>query len=132
MVLDLWVHQELVELTRREVVFKPGGRRYRLVEAVRVLAEVGGAVDEHELVGQVRSLAYVTELGGEVFEGSMILGDNAYDVIPGFMGTPVGSFAEYLASAPEPLAPDVPVPASDQELLAQYLSRVSDSSAASQ
>jgi hypothetical protein len=53
----------------------------------------------------------------------MIIGDLAYEVVPGFWGTPIGSFAEHRASSgTATLRPADPGGAkSDQELLAEFL-----------
>ena len=96
--LDRWVHDNRVELTATELVLKGEGRRYRLVEAVRVLAEVTGALDVHELVGRVKTVSFVQELGAELLVSSMLIGDLAYEVVPGFLGVPEGSFDEHLKS----------------------------------
>ena len=37
-----------------------------------------------EGTGGVKSRAFLSELGAEILEGSMIIGDNAYDVVQGF------------------------------------------------
>ena len=47
----------------------------------------------------------------------MVIADLAYEVIPGFLGTPIGSFEDHVASV------GVPSSTSDEELLAQYLIR---------
>ena len=84
-----------------------------------MLTEVTGGTDIHELVGRVKSINYVSELGAELFDTSMILGDLAYEVIPGFMGTPVGTLSEHRAAS---VPPPVPSAAnSDEEMLAQFL-----------
>jgi hypothetical protein len=62
---------------------------------VRVVAEVTGAEDANELVGKVKSLAYLQELGAEILEGSMLIGDNAYDVVPGFTALPAVPYDEH-------------------------------------
>ncbi|MCA9593011.1 MAG: hypothetical protein KC776_06855 [Myxococcales bacterium] len=117
--LDQWVGEDRVDLLGSELVIKGEGRRYRVVEAVRVLTEVTGGTDIHELVGRVKSINYVSELGAELFDTSMILGDLAYEVIPGFMGTPVGTLSEHRAAS---VPPPVPSAAnSDEEMLAQFL-----------
>jgi hypothetical protein len=54
------------------------------------VAEVTGAGDPHEIVGRVRPKAPLADKGAEILEGSMILGDNAYDVIQGFTAAPQG------------------------------------------
>ncbi|MEZ4219853.1 MAG: hypothetical protein R3B13_02920 [Polyangiaceae bacterium] len=117
--LDQWMATGRVDLVEGQVVLQGEGRRYRVVEAVRILAEVTGGPDDHELVGRVKSVAFLHELGAELLGTSMVLGDLAYEVIPGFMGTPVGSFSEHRArSAPPPASM---APTSDEQLLARYL-----------
>jgi hypothetical protein len=86
-------------------------------QAVRVLAEVTGGLDIHEITGKVKTVAYLTELGAELLGTSMVLADLAYEVIPGFLGTPIGSFEDHRAGGGAPSS------TSDEELLAQYLIR---------
>ena len=85
-----------------------------------VVAEVTGTPDSFELVGKVKSKNFLHELGAEVLDQSMIIGDNAYDIVPGFLGTPMGSFAEHRASYTDLSR----VPTTDEELLGQFLLRV--------
>jgi len=126
--LDEWIADDRVELSsdelhiRSEPVQRDDGtsaRKYRIVEAVRVLREVTDAPDPNDLVGKVKSKAYLAELGAEILESSMIIGDNAYDIVPGFAGAPIGSFAEHRQSQPDKL----PSLSSDEELLAAFLVR---------
>lgn len=93
--LDAWIAEDRVDLRNDELTIKSENRKYRIIEAVRIMAEVTGTPDENELVGKVKSHAFLSELGAEIVEGSVILGDNAYDAVPGFVGAPVGSFAEH-------------------------------------
>ena len=55
----------------------------------------------------------------------MIVGENAYDVVPGWLGTPVGTFDEHVASTERAQAraatPAVQEPRSDEDLLATFL-----------
>ncbi|MCC6898249.1 MAG: hypothetical protein IT377_04705 [Polyangiaceae bacterium] len=117
--LDSWVGADRVDLMGGELVIKGEGRKYRVVEAVRILAEVTGGVDVHELVGKVKSVSFLTELGAEVLDTSMVLGELAYDVVPGFSGTPIGSFEEHRATSVPPV--EGPASSSDEEMLATYL-----------
>src|SRR6202789_3344098 len=89
--LDDWLGDNRVDLTGEDPPLGDPGRRFRIIEAVRIVREVTGAGDPHELLGRVKTRAFLTELGAEVLENSMILGDNAYDVIQGFVGAPIGS-----------------------------------------
>ena len=118
--LDEWLVEDRVDLKQDELMIKSEGRRYKIVEAIRIMREVTGAPDAHELLGKVKSRAFLNELGAEILEGSMILGDNAYDVVPGFVGAPVGTFAEHRRSVPEPVAA-AKVASTDEELLATFL-----------
>lgn len=114
--LDEWVAGDLVDLERDELTIRSENRKYRIVEAVRVLREVAGAPDQHELIGRVKTKGYLAELGAELLEESMILGDAAYDVVPGFVGAPVGSFEQHRQSYSDAAA-------SDEELLAAFLAK---------
>jgi hypothetical protein len=116
--LDGWVADDRVELDGDELAFKNEDRRYRIIEAIRVLAEVTGVPDPNELVGRVKTRAYLAELGAEILESSMVLGDNAYDVVPGFVGAPIGGFP-----APRPATPagEARRATTDEELLAAFI-----------
>src|ERR1700733_14899495 len=119
--LDEWLGDGRVDLTGEDLLLRDAGRRYRIIEAVRIVREVTGAGDPHELLGRVKTRAFLNELGAEVLESSMVFGDNAYDVIPGFVGAPIGGFAEYRKTAPATAPRDVKT---DEELLAAFLKTV--------
>lgn len=119
--LDHWISESRVDLVGNELVIKAENRRYRVVEAIRVLSEVSGTPDFHEIVGKVKSVTFLTELGAELLGNSMVLGDNAYEVMPGFLGTPIGAFADHRAKRSD-ATPDA-LPRSEEALLAQYLLR---------
>jgi hypothetical protein len=96
--IDEWNIDGKVDLAGGELILLAEGRRYKVVEAVHVVAEVTGAKDGRGIVGKVKPRASLDEIGAEILEGSMIIGDNAYDVVPGWMGTPTTSFAAHLLS----------------------------------
>jgi hypothetical protein len=121
-VLDLWIGEGKVELSAEELTIRGESRRYRILEAARVVAEVTGSPDPHELVGKVKTRQALLELGAELLETSMLIGDNAYEVVPGFVGSPVGSFEEHRVAA-EARRSGAPgrAPLSDEELLSLTL-----------
>ena len=98
--LDEWIGENRADIKGEELTLKSEGRRYRIIEAVRVVREVTGSDDPHELLGRVKTRAFLTELGAELLESSMIMGDNAYDVVQGFVGAPIGTFAEWQKATP--------------------------------
>jgi hypothetical protein len=99
--LDEWLADDRVDLKNDELSIKGEGRRFRIIEAVRVLREVTGSDDPHELLGRVKSCAFLNELGAELLESSMIIGDNAYDVLPGFVGAPTSTFDDHRKNVPD-------------------------------
>ncbi|MET0594674.1 MAG: hypothetical protein ABW133_18380 [Polyangiaceae bacterium] len=121
--LDLWISDGKVDLAGDELTIKPDARRYKIAEAARVIREVTGLADANDLVGKVKTRQHLSDLGADLLENSMVLGDNAYDVVPGFVGAPVGSFEEHMAGPKSAGArrPGVTPPASDEDLLAKFL-----------
>jgi hypothetical protein len=124
--LDQWIVDGSVEFENGELTISAEGRRYRLAEAVRVLREVSGDGDSHELVGRVKARTYLEQLGAEIVETSMLLGEAAYDVEPGWLGIPVGTFAEHVGSDARKKArggKGGADPRTDEDLLARFLAK---------
>ncbi|HWA74694.1 MAG TPA: hypothetical protein VG937_20255 [Polyangiaceae bacterium] len=116
--LDRWLVNRVADLSLDQLRLRDSGRRFRLVEGVRVLNEVSGAEDPFDVCGTVRSVAYLLELGAELLGDSMIIAENAYQVVPGWLATPVSGSAELrLGSEPAPPAADL-----DHEM-SQFMAR---------
>jgi hypothetical protein len=125
--LDRWLANGEVELSQGLLTIRTERRRYRLVEAARVMAEVSGLPDPHEVMGKVKTVGFLSELGASLLGESMVIADNAYEIVPGWLGSPVGSFAEHkkeqsATAGPNSLRPSAS-PGSDEELLASFLVR---------
>jgi hypothetical protein len=86
--LDAWVSTERVDLQGDVLILRPGGSTLTLVPA-SVFRSVSGGQDRHGLVGKVKNEAAVAALGAEAYMTSVILGETAYEVDPGFLATPV-------------------------------------------
>ncbi|MFO0666197.1 MAG: hypothetical protein U0174_19745 [Polyangiaceae bacterium] len=110
--VDSWAMEGRAELLPDAVVLPPMGRRYSTVPAVRIRSEVTGTPCPHGLVNRVKLRSELEKLGAEIMDGSMVLGDNAYEVELGVLATPEGRFADY-ASRPNALPAQ-----NDEELLA--------------
>lgn len=82
--LHLGAHQHGDELQ----IDGPPPERFRLAEACRVL-EADGTVRGPTLVGKVFSVAEMTERGGEVGEGFLLLDGTSWHVEDGWLGTPL-------------------------------------------
>ena len=123
--LDRWLGNGEVELSEGLLTIQTERRQFRLVEAARVLAEVSGLPDPHEVVDKVKTVGFLSELGASLLGESMVIADNAYEVVPGWLGSPVGTFAEHRAdpSSSATRARMTAPAASDEELLASFLVR---------
>jgi hypothetical protein len=96
--VDQWGIDGKIDLVNGELILLAEGRRYKVEEAVRIVTEVTGANDDRKIIGKVKAKRALDEIGAELLETSMILGDNAYDVVPGWVGTPTSPFADHLLS----------------------------------
>ena len=112
--LDEWIVEGTVLLDDGVLTMVDESRRYSLTEAVRILREVSGAGDGQGLLGRVKTRALLEQLGAEILETSMLLGQAAYDVEPGWLALPVGSFAEHQAARRDAVE-------SEEALLARFL-----------
>jgi hypothetical protein len=131
--LDQWIVDGAVDLQGGALTLVGEGRTYEVAEAVRVLREVSGAGDAAQLVGKVKPRAMLEQQGAEIVETSMLLGEAAYDVDPGWMGVPVGAFSESGAEAGAggttkkgkggKKATKHGPPKTDEELLARFLAK---------
>jgi hypothetical protein len=118
--LDVWLTDGTVDLTGDELTIVAEGRRYRLAEAVRIVNEVTGGADANDLLGRVKTKSFLDAKKAELMESSLLLGDNAYDVVPGWLGEPIGTFDEHVASRRPGPGPERE-PESEEVLLATYL-----------
>ncbi len=117
-VLDRWLNAGDAELSANELTLKAERKRYKLVEAVRVIAEVSGTPDPYDITGKVKTVGFLTELGAELLGESMLIAENAYEVVPGWLGQPLADAMP--ETRPEPRQPSS---ASDEQLLANFLAR---------
>jgi len=83
--LDEWLETGRITLVGEELTVVPEGRMFGLTQAVRFMAEVAEGNDPHDLVGKVKTLEQVQAMTAEYCAGSVILGDNAYEIIDGFL-----------------------------------------------
>jgi hypothetical protein len=123
--LDRWIMDGTIELAGSELSISSEARRYRIAEAAHILKEVSGSPDPNELVGRVKSKQYLVELGAELLEGSMLLGENAYELVPGWLATPIGTFEEFKSSPERAKAKSgsfsTDEPHTEEDLLAKFL-----------
>jgi hypothetical protein len=136
--LDSWAEQGKIDFVGNVMTLLGGegkGRSYALDPAVRFLSVLGAEQDPNQLLRKVKSLVQLKELGAEAVDSSVILGDVAYEVEPGFLaemsaiqaaaaaqarpaaGKPPG------AAAPPPAAPGPAAPAPPRTTTRPYASQ---------
>lgn len=124
--LDRWIVEGAIDLQQSELTILAEGRGYKLTDAVYVLREVSGGGDPHDLVGRVKTLAHLEQIGAEIVESSLLLGDAAYDVALGWLGVPVGTLVEHARSEARKSAVggrQSEQPQTEEALLARFLAR---------
>jgi hypothetical protein len=105
-ILDAWAGQGRIDFVGNVMTLLGGGgkgRSYALDPAVRFLRVVGADADPHALLHKVKSAAQLRELGGEQLDASVILGDVAYEVEPGFLAEAAALQAAAAAPSLSPL-----------------------------
>jgi hypothetical protein len=88
-VIDQWSADERIAIDGDLMILTLTQQRVRLAPAVRVLRVVSGSNDPHGLVGRVRTPAELVAVGGEQYLSSLLVGEVAYDVQPGYYGDPL-------------------------------------------
>ena len=116
--LDAWIVSGAVDVRGQDLLLKSESRLYRMNEGVRILREVTGEPDAFDVVGKCKTVPYLRELGAELLENSMIIDNNAYDVVQGFLCVPLGAATD--TRSDKPVRPPL---ASDEQLLADFLSK---------
>ena len=92
--LDAWSAEDRVRIQDDIMTLSGDGRAFRLRPAIRFLKVSGGggeAQDPNQLIGRVKLLDDLVQIGGEQFLESVIVGEVAYDVQTGFLGEPVAA-----------------------------------------
>lgn len=87
--LDEWLTEGRAKVDGEELTDTKLNQKFRLITGVRFLKEVTGGPEGEPLVGKVKDAEQLEALKAELMSGSVILGDNAYEVQEGFVGTAV-------------------------------------------
>ena len=125
--LDQWIVDEKISLEGERLTIQKERRTYRVKQAVFFFADVGDGEDTHKLVGRVKEVQQLDDMGAEKYMDSVLVQDSAYQVVSGFVGEqfPIeesttgeraddieGAVANHTGEATED---------SDKELLAKFL-----------
>ena len=87
--LDAWTVEQRVALDDDILTLSGDGRAFRIVPAVRFMSVAGDGEDPNDLLNTVQDDKALQEMGADQYMNSVILGEVAYDVQPGFLGEPL-------------------------------------------
>ncbi len=59
--------------------------------AVYFVAVDGGGQDPLDILGAVKTSHELAQMGADHYESSVLIGETAYSVVPGFVGVPIGA-----------------------------------------
>ena len=85
--LDEWTADDKASLVDNRLTLTELGRSFFVQPAVRFLKVAGDEDDPNDLLDRVKTDVELTEVGAELYMDSVIHGDVAYDVQPGFVGS---------------------------------------------
>ena len=112
--LEEWALDERADVRDDRLSVTHESGRFPVEPAVHFLSLVAGE-DVHRLVGTVKTASQLERLGAEHLEDSVVLGDAAFEVAPGYVTTLPDEASG--ASAEDDLSP----PQKEQDLLAAFL-----------
>jgi hypothetical protein len=90
--VDRWLAEGLIQLDGELLRLAAGGAPTSLFITPAVWFERvdGDDQDPYQVVGCVKSSLELAQMGAEHFDTSVLLGELAYTVMPGFLAVPVG------------------------------------------
>jgi hypothetical protein len=84
--LDGWSEDGRVRLDSNTLFLVAEARTMALTPALHFISLIAGQDDPHQLIGRVKTIAFLQQLGGEHYLDSVILGDIGYSVVEGYVG----------------------------------------------
>ena len=96
--LEEWALDDKADVKDGKLTISGENATYPVTAAVHFLKVVSGT-DEKKLVQKVKALEHLQAMGAEHLADSVIMGDIAYEVVPGYL-------TEVPIAAPKPAAPE--------------------------
>jgi hypothetical protein len=127
--LDHWLAEGRADISADTLTVKADGSKYAIRSAVRFMSEMAGGGDVQKLVGKVKEIEQIQKIGGEHVSDSVILADDAYQVVEGFVCEPLTEASTAIAdliggssleSAAAAAAGETATPAGEIDLLTRF------------
>lgn len=87
--LEAWSTEGKISLDGTRMVLTELMRAFEIRPAVYFAQVAGGEVDAHDLLGKVKDEEQLAEMGADHMANSVIYVDTAYEVVAGYLGTPL-------------------------------------------
>lgn len=84
--LDDWTANEKASLVEDRLTLTELHRTFAVEPAVRFLKVSGGEEDPNDLLNRVKTEEELVQIGADLYMNSVVHGEVAYDVQPGFVG----------------------------------------------
>jgi hypothetical protein len=84
--MQQWTEDGKVSVENNVMILPTLGKSFRLTEAVHITKVVSDGGDAHRLIGRVKTLEQLKQLGAETYHGSVVIEDTAYECEHGFVG----------------------------------------------
>jgi hypothetical protein len=76
--MDEWLVDEKAVISDDVLTISDENKKYRILQAVHFVADVGDGDDIHSLVGKVKEVSILENMGAEHYMDSVIIEDSAY------------------------------------------------------
>ncbi len=92
--LEEWISAEKADLEDGKLIVREGKTSHAVTAGVHFVKVVSGS-DSNQLTGRVKTMKQLDELGAEHMMDSVLLGETAFEVIPGYItDVPAGAKAD--------------------------------------
>lgn len=82
--LEEWISAEKADLEDGKLIVREGKTSHAVTAGVHFVKVVSGS-DSNQLTGRVKTMKQLDELGAEHMMDSVLLGETAFEVIPGYI-----------------------------------------------
>ena len=103
--LEDWSGSEKADLEDGKLVVKDTKSAHSVVAAVHFVKVISGT-DAHQLTGRVKTMKQLDELGAEHMMDSVLLGETAFEVVPGYVADVPAPTAASKNDRKKPISPE--------------------------
>ena len=103
--LEDWSMSDKADLEEGRLVVRESKSSHAVVAAVHFVKVISGT-DAHQLTGRVKTMKQLDELGAEHMMDSVLLGETAFEVVPGYVADVVPPMPPSKSDKKKPISPE--------------------------